>query len=382
MIRVLIVHNIMAPYRYPLFQAIDAQRDIELTVWFMAPSARNRRWLDQPRDAGFKYEVLPHFDLSYFSNDLFTYIVNYSFPWRYARAQFDVLISAGWLDFAAQTGLVLSKLLRRKFILWSESTAYEPSWRRSVSAPLVKAIVGGADACIAVGTRSREYLHHLGARDSDTFTAFSTVDVELFQRASQSARVHRASNRDELGIRRSHVLLYCGQFIERKGLHVLLDAFASVKRRFDDVALVLVGYGPARDLLKAQIARLNLVDVHFIDHVETSEMPRLYALADVFVLPSLEETWGLVVNEAMACGLPVIVTDRVGSSVDLVVDGDNGFVVPARDAAAIADRSVRLLEDSILRAHFSECSADRILQFTPERAATAFAAAVRHAMQT
>ena len=378
--RVLLLHNIMAPYRFPLFRAIDADPRIDLEVWFMSRSARNRRWSQSSQDLGFAYQVLPSVEFNHASRDLFTYIVNYSFPWKYARGNFDVLISAGWLDFACQAGFVLSKALRRKYIQWSESTAYEPSLQRSLAAPVVKTMVRWADACVAVGTRSREYLEKLGAHSRDIYTAYSTVDVELFRRVSSLARRERVEHRTALGIRRGFVVLYCGQFIERKGLRYLLEAFASIKALHEDVALVLIGYGPERDMLLAQVALSGISDVHVVDHVEVTEMPTMYALADVFVLPSLEETWGLVVNEAMACGLPVIVTDRAGASIDLVRQGENGYVVPAGDSTAIAECITRLIEDPALAARMGDCSSERIQQFTPERAAQVFVDAIVHAM--
>jgi glycosyltransferase involved in cell wall biosynthesis len=345
----------------------------------MSRSAKNRKWAGTDgEDLGFKYAVLPSIEFNYSARDLFTYVVNFTFPWRYASERFDVLISAGWLDFASQAGYGLSKLMGRKFILWSESTPHELSWRRSIAMPLVKTMVSGADACVAVGTRSRQYLRQLGAREVDVLTAFSTVDIGHFKRVSAEARPDRQQRKTALGIRRKHVLLYCGQFIERKGLRQLLDAFALVKAEYDDVALLLVGYGPLD--LKAAAEERGLSDVHILGHVEVTEMPMLYTLGDIFVLPSLEETWGLVLNEAMACGLPVIATDRVGASVDLIRDGENGFVVPAGDPASIARRSLCLLEDEALMARFSSSSAERILCFTPERAADAFAAAIHHAM--
>lgn len=378
-VRVLLLHNIMAPYRYPLFRALGGRPDIDLTVWFMSPSARNRRWAQTiDEELGFKYAVLPHIEFNYFSRDLFTYIFNPSFPWRYRREAFDVLISAGWLDFATQAGFVLSKLLRQRFILWSESTPNEPSWRRSVAMPLVRTMVRGANAYIAAGTRSRQYLEMLGARQADVFTAFSTVDVDLFRRVSDAARRDRERRKAELGITRRRVVLYCGQFIERKGLRYLLEAFAAIKRHYDDVALVLVGYGPQYSTLMADVHRLSLSDVHVLEHVEVGDMPSIYALADIFVLPSVEETWGLVVNEAMACGLPVVVTDRAGSSVDLVQDGENGYVVPPSNSASIADCCLRVLTDPSLLEYMSSRSQARIDQFTPERAADAFAEAIRH----
>ncbi len=378
MTRVLLLHNIMAPYRYPLFAALARQPTVDLTVWFMSESARNRRWESTRESPGFTYDVLPRIELSYARRDLFTYIVNYSFPLRYASNKFDVLICAGWLDFACQTGFALSKLLRRKYILWSESTANEPSWRRTLAQPLVKTMVQHADACLAVGTRSREYLVDLGAQPRKVFTAISTVDVALFQRVSAEWRPRRRELRDRFGIQAERVVLYVGQFIERKGLRCLLDAFEHLVAAQPDTALVLVGYGPLEQELREIVTSRALTDVHFIGHVEVGEMPRMYAMADVFVLPSFEETWGLVVNEAMACGLPVIVSDRVGSSVDLVRDGANGYVVPAGDSAALADRLAGILRDAEALERMGRCSAERIGQCTPDQAAAEFANAIQY----
>jgi glycosyltransferase involved in cell wall biosynthesis len=379
-IKVLIVHNIMAPYRFPLFKELANHREIDLTVWFMSRSAKNRMWSVFESNLGFKYNVLPGVALNYLSRDLFTYTLNYTFPWRYATHKFDVMISAGWLDFSCQAGSFISKLLSRRFVLWSESTSYEPSLKRSLAAPLVKKIVGSADACIAVGTRSKDYLLSLGARKQNVFTAYSTVDVDLFRQVSAAARPRRLQHRLALGIDRQRVILYCGQFIERKGLRHLVNGFALIKREYDDVALVLIGYGPERSELLAQIRELGLQDVHVIEHVEVADMPKMYALADIFVLPSIEETWGLVVNEAMACGLPIICSDRVGSSVDLVRNGENGYIVPAGDPASIAERALILLNNIDLLTRFSSCSAKRIMDFTPQRAADVFVDAVQLAM--
>src|ERR1700730_13376986 len=95
-IRVLVIHNIMAPYRFPLFKALANHPDIDLCVWFLSRSAKNRMWRPDDADLGFKYEVLPSVELRYFARDLFTYILNYTFPWRYIEQRSDVLISAGW----------------------------------------------------------------------------------------------------------------------------------------------------------------------------------------------------------------------------------------------------------------------------------------------
>src|SRR5260370_12666650 len=96
--RVLLLHNIMTPYRYPLFRALAQEPGIDLTVWFMSRTARNRRWTNEgDKDLGFNYQILPSVEFNHASSDLFTYIFNYTFPWNYLTRKPDLLISAGCL---------------------------------------------------------------------------------------------------------------------------------------------------------------------------------------------------------------------------------------------------------------------------------------------
>src|SRR3972149_11606799 len=109
-IKVLILHNYMAPYRFPLFREISKNSEIDLTVYFMSHSAKNRRWKVQPKKLGFKYEVLPKIEFSFIGRDLFAYIINYTFPYKFLKGNFDVIISAGWLDFASWVAFILCKI--------------------------------------------------------------------------------------------------------------------------------------------------------------------------------------------------------------------------------------------------------------------------------
>src|SRR3972149_4145264 len=111
--KVLLIHNYMTPYRFPLFRAISKSKNIDLTVYFMSLSAKNRKWSTLPK-TGFKYKILPKIELSYFGKDFFAYIINYTFPFEFLRNKFDVVISAGWLDFASQASFLLCKLTGRK----------------------------------------------------------------------------------------------------------------------------------------------------------------------------------------------------------------------------------------------------------------------------
>ena len=158
---------------------------------------------------------------------------------------------------------------------------------------------------------------------------------------------------------------------------MLLRAFAALKPDLREAGLLLVGYGPEEARLKELASAFNADDVHFAGHVRLEDLPGYYACADVFVLPSWGEPWGLVLNEAMAAGLPVIATDQVGASVDLIRDGVNGYVLPARDPAALARALHQVLADPSRAAQMGQQSAQMIAPVNFDVAAQGILTAVR-----
>jgi len=375
-LKVAILYNIMVPYRFPLFQLLARNKNIDLTVLYMSGSAKNRRWKLDKKNLGFKYKILPKIEFNFQGKDLFTYILNYTFPIEFCRGKYDVLISGGWLDFACQAGFFLSKLVGKKYIIWSESTQNEPSWRRTVAYPLVRLIARGADACIAIGTRAREYLRFLGAKGEKIFISYSTVDVGAFFQRSRISGTEKESIKRKIGIKTDKVILYVGQFIERKGIIYLLKAFARLKKVENDVSLLLVGYGPLEGKYKNYINKKQIKDVFFHEHLGVEEIPKIYAISNVFVLPSLEETWGVVINEAMACGLPVVTTRKVGSSDDLVEHGRNGYVVKSGSYRQLEMALKKIISDSTLANRMSSASLAKIREITPREGAKAFIKAI------
>jgi glycosyltransferase involved in cell wall biosynthesis len=165
--------------------------------------------------------------------------------------------------------------------------------------------------------------------------------------------------RAELGLAPGRpVVLYASKFIARKKPDDLLEAYAAIARdpALRNPALVFVGDGEMRPALEARSAALGLDGVRFAGFRNQSALPAFYDLCDAFVLPSRLEPWGLVINEVMNAGRAVIASDEVGAVADLVRDGDNGFVFPAGDVAALADRLRRTLQDAALCRRMGERS--------------------------
>jgi len=380
-IKVTILHNIMAPYKFPLFKFLSKQKKIDLNVLFLSESAINRYWKYKGRKLGFKYKVLPKIALNFVGKDFLTYLINYTFPFEFFRNKFDVLIVHGWLDFAPQIGFLLCKLTGRKYIVWSESSPNEKSWRRTITLPMVKTIVRGANACIAIGTQSKKYFEILGVPPKKIFIAYYTMDLKHFLTKSRLTQEKKLDYMLELGIPKGKIILYVGQFIERKGINYLLSAFKLVQKKYPKTSLLLVGYGPQKNFLMSRVNKEKINNVFFHGHVDVNEMPRMYGMADIFVLPSYEEAWGLVINEAMAAGLPIVTTDKVGAAADLVFNGLNGYVVPAKNSKAIATALKKILSSPALLNRMSKESKKIIRNFSPENTGKGFLKAIDYSLK-
>ena len=175
--------------------------------------------------------------------------------------------------------------------------------------------------------------------------------------ANKELRIKNYELRKKLGIKKDDtVILFVGKFIEKKRPMDLLKAYKKLKnlkteKLKNEITLVFVGSGQLEKHLRKYVKENNLQDIHFIGFKNQTELPEYYAMADIFVLPSgAGETWGLVVNESMCFGLPVIVSDLVGCGSDLVKQGENGYIFQLGDVDGLARRLEELIKDSKKRA--------------------------------
>lgn len=250
-------------------------------------------------------------------------------------------------------------------------------------------IVSSFHAALVGGSPHRRYFASLGLAEERIFPGYDAVDNAHFARTAAAARGQAAAHRQRLGLPERY-LLSLGRFAEKKNLPLLLRAFAQMQP--DDAGrshdLVFVGSGETEPALRALCRELGLpaidhapgresIDagavaparpaVHFYGFRQVDENPVFYALATAFVLPSVREEWGLVVNEAMACGLPVVVSRTAGCAEDLVEPGRNGFLFDPDDAAALARGLQELVDNPALAARLGAASAQRIADWGCER---------------
>jgi glycosyltransferase involved in cell wall biosynthesis len=173
-------------------------------------------------------------------------------------------------------------------------------------------------------------------------------------------------------------LLFIGQLIDRKGIPELLDAYEQLNRT--DVSLTLVGEGPGGDRYRQEVATRDL-DVSFTGWVSEEEKRQYLSEADCFVLPSIEDLAPLVLNEAMAAGLPIVTTEGVGNASEMVTNGGNGYIVPAGDADALATALTKILSDKNKLTRMGSRSCRVIAEhFSPAYTADQFVAAISAAL--
>jgi len=377
--KIALIQNIASPYVIPLFSQFAAVPEVDLQVYFMALSEKDREWIIKLRD-DFQYKVLPGFSINFFKKDLFAFHINPSIIWELIRSNPDIVFSGGYSSLTTYFAFLYAKIYRKPFLVWSESTIHEPSFLRTVSLPLVKFIVGHSDAHVACGTRSREYLLRLGARPEGIFTAYCTVDTDSFKRQSGELKARKEKLKGEIGVKNKSVILYVGRLIEIKGLKYLIRAYSQLKPEID-VALFIVGDGMQKEELIDLCRRDNIQDVFFTGYIQLEALTQYYVIADIFVLPSLKETWGRVLNEAMACGLPVISTIKAGASADLIKNGLNGFVVEDKNAEQLYHAMYKILSDPELKQSMGSKSQQMINEsFKMEHAVAGFMSAVNYAI--
>lgn len=383
--RVLILHNIINPQVLPYFEGLAQEPDMDVTVWFLAERTSTRLW-DTGVSGSYKWELLPGFQWEIQMEEKIALQWNPSLAWRIRREKFDVVVLfSGWDAPSFWLAAVMCRAFGIPMVLRSGSvpgsSAYPGGqmrsafWRRRFSRTLVRRIVSSAAACLAYGTRSGRYLAELGAPLKRIFRVWNTVDVEQLTHAFNGRRPGRDALRAHLGVGSGEVLaLYVGRFQPVKYLDSLIEAHKLARERNPRLALGLVGYGPCEAQLRSLAGRSG--GVHFYGPAGPDALPDYYAAADLFVLPSAD-IWGLVVNEAMAFGLPVVAADSAGCTEDLVLPGQNGIVYPSRQVEPLAEALCTLAEDEALRRRMGAASVAHIQNFTYRRAISELAAAVR-----
>ena len=371
--RLVVLSEIIAPYRIPVFNALARHQEIDLHVVFLAESDPGLRdWRVYKEEIQFSYEVLPSWRQRIAGQKL---LLNRGLKDALRRAMADVVVCGGYNYPAAWQALRWARRHQVPFVVWVESTEQDFRSRAPAIEFLKRRFLKACSAFVVPGKSSFQYVMKYGARPEVVFTAPNAVDTKFFSSRAAAIRDAGETHRRALQLP-PRFILFVGRLVREKGLLDLLQAYGKLApEQRAAVGLVLVGEGPDRAELTRCSSDIKPGQVQYAGFVHREQLAGYYALAEAFVFPSHTDTWGLVVNEAMACGLPVISSEAAGCTADLVQEGWNGRVVSRGDVAQLASAMEEVAKDSALRTRMGNRSKERILSYSPEACADGIAKA-------
>jgi glycosyltransferase involved in cell wall biosynthesis len=208
-----------------------------------------------------------------------------------------------------------------------------------------------SDALLSSGNFLDKFLISRGVLKNKIFFSPCTIDIDKFYSQSKKLKNKLKEIKEKYKIKNKFCILFIGQLINRKGIIELIYAYKKLKGNINDVCLIIRGDGPLKTKIQNIIRNEKIEDILLLDHLEERELIELYTISDIFILPSKNEVWGLVINEAMACGIPIITTKNVTSSYDLVESGINGYVLKNNSSEELYKAIKKLLDkpDNIIK---------------------------------
>jgi glycosyltransferase involved in cell wall biosynthesis len=363
-------------YQVPLLQRLARHPDIALHVYYMTdqgvrPSRDPEfgvpvQW-DAPLLDGYAWTLLPNRSWCPQADHPFRFI-HPSIAGALRRERYDALIVHGYAHVTEWLAAWGARRTGTPLLLRGESNLLgrRPPWIAAAKRIALGALLRRVNGALAIGTLNHQFYRAYGVPEDRIFFVPYAVDNARFEAEAERWRASRGALRDELRVPPDlPVVLYVGKLIPRKRPLDLLEAYAQVAPDHP-AALIFLGEGAERPRLEAAAAGHRLSHVAITGFVNLSGIGRYYAAADVLVLPSSHEPWGLVLNEAMCFGLPVIASDAVGAALDLVHVNENGFIYPVGDVAALASALRRLLADPATRAEMGGRSREIVSRFSYE----------------
>ena len=286
---------------------------------------------------------------------------------RLSSGKYSMMHLAGWGHPVLTGAMILARLHGMPVAVETDTTVTlaQPWFKRVAKKLLYPTMLGLPAVFLPGGTRQKRYLRHYGVPESRIVIAQMTVDVAAIMNAVKAiAPEARRAQRMMMGVADDDcVFLFVGRLDPVKGIATLLNAFSQMSGRSGKSLLLIVGDGMLRGMVATAVAELERV--RWAGRLTGEALLTTYSMADVFVLPSVEH-WGLAVNEAMAAGLPVIASERVGCVDDLVIDGETGLVIEADGPSPLADAMTRLANDAPLRLAMGVAARQRISSWTIE----------------
>lgn len=359
--RLAILNTHPIQYFAPLYKRIAQEPEIDLTVYYCSHQGINEytdpdfgksiKW-DLPLLEGYRYRFLPNLRRRDQVNGG-TSLINPGIIKEIGKGRYDVLWLHGYTFISDWLALATARLSGTKIFYRSESSlSYDsrvdrPRSVRLLKPLLLRSLFKQINCFLAIGTLNKEFYLHYGARPEQIYHVPYAVDNEYFASKVSDCREQREAIRAAMGIGVNDIVfLFAAKMTPRKSPLELLQAYARLGDS-PNKAIIMAGDGELRAELEAYVEKHKLSGVHFVGFLNQSELPKYYAVSDVFVRADglYKGDWGLTVNEAMAAELAIIASDSIGVTTDLVKPEENGIVVRFGDTEDLARAMGRMVGD-------------------------------------
>lgn len=336
--KIAFVHNFLLDYRKPLFSKLAYC--FNFNFFFEASNTSF--------ESNFSFSILKLIKLTK------SFSFSPSLPLHLINGKFSLFIGCGIGQINTYITFLISRILRKKFIFWDEQWYWPLTPTRFILWPFLRLIVRKSSSIIVPGSASKHFYESiLGKSDKKIIIAPNVSKLINYKKYIKSAN----KLKNQLKLDNKKVILYFGRLIEGKGIRYLLKAYCELRKRRDDIALIVVGDSPKDDMtcsrqnLNCYCKSEKICDVFFFKGLYTPDKAIYFLISDVVVVPSLflnnnSEIWGFALNEAMYVGKPVIATSAVGAAYDLIENGKNGFIVPANNIKALSNALESVVENS------------------------------------
>ncbi len=353
--KVLFMVNIPSPYRVDFFDELGKLCD--LTVVYERKNASDREWKSKAA-RNFKEIYLKGINVRTDSALCFS-ILSYL-----DKKKYDVIVLGGYSTPTGMLALQYMKMKKIPFILNCDGGMIKADKR--IVYKIKKHFISSADAWLSTGKECDKYLLHYGAQKENIYWYPFTSIYEKQILARPLTIEEKKEYKNKLEMKEEIVLLSIGQFIYRKGFDVLLESLKNINS--EKIGVYIVG-GNRIEEYKVLIKQFNLKNIHFIPFQKTDIIQLYFKAADLFVFPTREDIWGLVINEAMANALPIITTDKCVSGLELIEDKKGGYIIPVNNADILSQKAMQIINDVQSRERMSAYNLERIKGYTIEQMA-------------
>ncbi len=359
--KVLILGSYPAPYRVGVFKGFYNEYDADVFFATCKNENRSKDWFCKSGEIEF----------SILDNE--KAIADFNQKLKNIK-KYDFVIAYDALSKFAMKAIFLCRLKGIPYFINCDGALLKKNFVKDL---IKRFVYGGATKYFSSGKFASDYYRYYGAKDEDivehNFTSLNEEDML----SKPLTDKEKSKYKELLNISNKVTVLSIGQFIHRKGYDVLIDAWKKIS---DKANLIIVGGGDLRPQYEEYIKEHDIKGITIVDFLPKEELFKYYLASDLFVLPTREDIWGLVVNEAMANALPVITTDNCVAGLQLIEDGVNGYIVKVEDADKLGEKMLSLINDKELIKKMSENNLDKIRPWTISNVIKTQIAAINNAI--